>query len=138
MAQPLSCLKLLGGHDPLESLDQIFLTDRLLQEISPSRQVAKLGRDFSGNYQYTDIRPPLVNKTGELEPIDGARHVYIRQDGIDIGTAFQEIERFIRVLRLNYPEFSILKDLNLSQPHKRFILDEEDHRTVENLAAWLH
>jgi hypothetical protein len=63
---------------------------------------------------------------GQFQPVHAAGHVDVREKKSDIGTRFQQDNRFVRIPGLDRNEPRFLDDFDGKHPQHRFILYDKD------------
>jgi hypothetical protein len=109
-----------------------------MEELGIGGQIARTGTGFAGNHEHSHLGPALPDKARELEAIDGARHVYIREDDGDVGPALQQLECLVGILRLDDPELGLSQNIDLGQTNERLVFDEENDWLLHDSAVRFH
>jgi hypothetical protein len=87
---------------------------------------ARCGDDFNG-------RPPASNGGGQLKTVHGTRHMDIRENNRDVGSALKNFDGLVSVFRLNDFEAAGSDHINRIHADEKFVLDNQDYRSMVRL-----
>ena len=120
-------LDLRGTDERTKFLDQRRSLVRLSDKATVRRKLGWLKPHVAQNKQYLDWRPTVAHRMGQFQPVHAAGHVNVREKQSDIGTRFQQDNRFVRIPGLDRNEPRFLYDFDGKHPQQRFILHDKDN-----------
>jgi hypothetical protein len=118
---------------------QRALSDHVLHFRNHLRAVERFAKEAAvgglvgvGQFQLTgdqddlDQRPALVNRIGELEPIDAARHLDVGKQQFDVGSGFEDRQRIVGIGCFNGVKAGVLDDIHRAHAQQHLVFDDED------------
>jgi hypothetical protein len=122
----IATLRLRGTDHRSKFLDQSRRRVRLSDKATVRREIGGLRLLFSRRNQDLDRGPAVAHRMGQFQPVHAAGHVDVRENKGDIGTRFQQDNRFVRIAGLDRSESRFFDNLDGKYPQQRFILHDKD------------
>jgi len=118
-------LDLRGTDERTKFLDQRRYLVRLSEEATVRWKLGWLEPLFARNDQDLDRGPAVAHRMGQLQPVHAAGHVDVREKHSDIGTRFQQDNRFVRIPGLDRNEPGLLDDFDGKHSQHGFIFHDK-------------